>query len=106
MQFPVLIIGTLGAFASAVENADQSWSAVYLTDVLRTSPGIAAAGSACVGACAGTAGLPAGMLALAGLALILTAAAHPVLSPPPAAGHRPPPMNSVSIALFRLITPR
>lgn len=46
VKTPLLIIGTLGALAFAVENAHQSWSAVFFTDVLQVSPGIAAAGPA------------------------------------------------------------
>ena len=43
---PLLTIGGLGALAFAVENAHQSWSAVYLGDQLFASPVIAAAGPA------------------------------------------------------------
>jgi len=43
---PLLVIGALGALAFAVENAHQSWSAVYLGDVLATGPALAAAGPA------------------------------------------------------------
>jgi hypothetical protein len=40
------VAGGLGALAFAVENAHQSWSAVYLADVLTANPAIAAAGPA------------------------------------------------------------
>jgi MFS family permease len=43
---PLLIIGGLGAVAFAVENAHQTWSAVYLGDVLSAGPALAAAGPA------------------------------------------------------------
>jgi len=43
---PLLTIGGLGAVAFAVENAHQTWSAVYLGDVLSTGPAVAAAGPA------------------------------------------------------------
>jgi MFS family permease len=43
---PLLVIGGLGAMTFAVENAHQSWSAVYLGDVLSAGPGLAAAGPA------------------------------------------------------------
>jgi MFS family permease len=43
---PLLTIGGLGALAFAVENAHQSWSAVYLGDVLSAGPVFAAAGPA------------------------------------------------------------
>jgi MFS family permease len=42
----LLVAGGLGALAFAVENAHQSWSAVYLADVLAANPAIAAAGPA------------------------------------------------------------
>jgi MFS family permease len=43
---PLLTIGGLGALAFAVENAHQSWSAIYLGDVLSAGPAVAAAGPA------------------------------------------------------------
>jgi len=43
---PLLVVGGLAALAFAVENAHQSWSAVYLGDVLSAQPAIAAAGPA------------------------------------------------------------
>lgn len=43
---PLLMVGGLGALAFAVENAHQSWSAVYLVDVLAAGPAVAAAGPA------------------------------------------------------------
>jgi MFS family permease len=43
---PLLIIGALGAAAFAVENAHQTWSAVYLGDVQSAPPALAAAGPA------------------------------------------------------------
>jgi MFS family permease len=43
---PLLVLGGLGALAFAVENAHQSWSAVYLGDVLGAGPATAAAGPA------------------------------------------------------------
>ncbi|WP_199521356.1 MFS transporter [Jiangella anatolica] len=43
---PLLVAGTLVALAFAVENAHQSWSAVYLGDVLSAGPPLAAAGPA------------------------------------------------------------
>jgi MFS family permease len=43
---PLLILGGLGALAFAVENAHQSWSALYLQDELRAGPAVAAAGPA------------------------------------------------------------
>jgi hypothetical protein len=39
---PLLLVGVLGALAYASENAHQSWSAVFLEDVLTTGPGLSA----------------------------------------------------------------
>jgi MFS family permease len=39
---PLLLVGGLGALAYASENAHQSWSAVFMEDVLATGPGISA----------------------------------------------------------------
>lgn len=44
--FPLLVVGGLGALAFAVENAHQSWGAVYLADVADAGPALAAAGPA------------------------------------------------------------
>ncbi|MEU4539623.1 MFS transporter [Streptosporangium sp. NPDC023825] len=44
--FPLLVVGGLGALAFAVENAHQSWGAVYLADVAGAGPALAAAGPA------------------------------------------------------------
>jgi predicted MFS family arabinose efflux permease len=43
---PLLVIGGLGALAFAVENAHQSWSALYLRDVVDAGAAVAAAGPA------------------------------------------------------------
>ena len=43
---PLLVLGSLGALAYAVENAHQSWSALYLQDELGAEPAVAAAGPA------------------------------------------------------------
>jgi MFS family permease len=43
---PLLVLGGLGALAFAVENAHQSWSALYLGDVLDAGPALAAGGPA------------------------------------------------------------
>ncbi|MEU7988915.1 MFS transporter [Streptosporangium canum] len=42
----LLVAGVLGALAFAVENAHQSWSAVYMADTLGADPVLAAAGPA------------------------------------------------------------
>jgi hypothetical protein len=46
LRLPLLIIGGLGAVAFAVENAHQTWSAVYLGDVQSAGPALAATGPA------------------------------------------------------------
>ena len=43
---PLLVLGGLGALAFAVENAHQSWSALYLEDELGAGPAAGAAGPA------------------------------------------------------------
>jgi len=43
---PLLVIGGLGALAFAVENAHQSWSALYLRDVVGAGAAVAATGPA------------------------------------------------------------
>ena len=43
---PLLVLGALGALAFAVENAHQSWSALYLRDELDARPALAAVGPA------------------------------------------------------------
>jgi MFS family permease len=45
-MLPLMVVGGLAALAFAVENAHQSWSAVYLVDVLSAPPAIAAGGPA------------------------------------------------------------
>jgi MFS family permease len=45
-MWPLLVAGGLGALAFAVENAHQSWSALYLSDVMSADPAVAAAGPA------------------------------------------------------------
>jgi MFS family permease len=45
-MLPLVVVGGLGALAFAVENAHQSWSAVYLVDVMSAPPALAAAGPA------------------------------------------------------------
>lgn len=52
---PLLVIGLISALAFAVENAHQSWSAVFLTDVLHAGTGLSAAAPAVFAAVASTA---------------------------------------------------
>jgi MFS family permease len=64
---PLLVLGGLGALAFAVENAHQSWSALYLEDELRAGPAVAAAGPAVFAA----------VIAVTRFATANVAAAHP-----------------------------
>jgi MFS family permease len=90
---PLLILGGLGALAFAVENAHQSWSALYLEDELGARPAVAAAGPAVFAAVVAVTRIasaslaerhPAGVvvtgsaLAAAGTAIVALAAAVPV----------------------------
>ncbi len=52
---PFLLVGLVGALTFAVENAHQSWGAVFLSDELHASPGIAALAPATFAAFAATA---------------------------------------------------
>ncbi len=58
----VLVLGGLGAVALAVENGHQSWSALYLGDVLGAEPATAAAGPAVFAAVVALTRLAAGGL--------------------------------------------
>jgi hypothetical protein len=63
---PLLVLGALAAIAYLVENAWQSWSAVYLESSLGAAAGIAALGPALFGASALAGSVP---VALAGIAV-------------------------------------
>jgi MFS family permease len=67
---PLLLVGGLGALAFAVENAHQSWTAVYLGDVLSAPPAIAAAGPAVFAA----------VVASARFAVNALSSAHPIVA--------------------------
>jgi MFS family permease len=71
----LVVAGGLGALAYAVENAHQSWSAVYLADVLAADPAIAAAGPAIFAAVAAVARFAAGALRAAHLTVVVAGAA-------------------------------
>jgi MFS family permease len=90
---PLLVLGGLGALAFAVENAHQSWSALYLEDELGARPAVAAAGPAVFAAVVAVTRIasaslaerhPAGVvvtgsaLAAAGTAIVALAADVPV----------------------------
>ncbi|AUG81618.1 MFS transporter [Kitasatospora sp. MMS16-BH015] len=64
---PLLVVGLVAALAYAIENADQSWGAVMLTDVFTASPQSAAAAPATFAATA----------ALARLSLAPLSRSHP-----------------------------
>ncbi len=92
--FPLLVVGGLGALAFAVENAHQSWGAVYLADVAGAGPALAAAGPAVFAAVVALTRFAAGAVgsrhaaavlvcgaatAAAGTALVSVATAVPVV---------------------------
>ncbi|MGJ6967479.1 MFS transporter [Streptosporangium sp. G11] len=92
--FPLFVVGGLGALAFAVENAHQSWGAVYLADVADAGPALAAAGPAVFAAVVALTRFAAGavgsrhattvlvsgaMTAAAGTALVSVATAVPVV---------------------------
>lgn len=72
---PLLTIGGLAAVAFAVENAHQSWSAVYLGDVLSAGPAVAAAGPAVFAAVAAVTRFAVGALGTAHASSVLIAGA-------------------------------
>lgn len=70
---PLLVIGGLGALAFALENAHQSWSALYLGDVLDAGPATAATGPAIFAAAVAVTRFAAGALGSRRPALVITA---------------------------------
>lgn len=71
----LVVIGVLAALAFAVENAHQSWSAIYLGDVLGAGPAIAATGPAVFAAVTATARFTTARLGIAHPAAVVTAGA-------------------------------
>lgn len=74
-MLPLLVGGGLGALAYAVENAHQSWSAVYLADVLAANPAIAAAGPAVFAAVAAVTRFAVGVLRAPHVPVVVAGAA-------------------------------
>jgi MFS family permease len=72
---PLLAIGALGALAFAVENAHQSWSALYLRDVVGAGAAVAAAGPAVFAGVVGATRFVAGPLSGRRPRLVLVAGA-------------------------------
>jgi predicted MFS family arabinose efflux permease len=70
---PLLAIGALGALAFAVENAHQSWSALYLRDELGAGAAIAAAGPAIFAGAVAITRFAAGALGARRPALVIVA---------------------------------
>jgi MFS family permease len=70
---PVLALGGLAALAFAVENGHQSWSALYLRDVLEAGPATAAAGPALFAGVVAAVRLTAGGLSTRRPTLVLLA---------------------------------
>jgi MFS family permease len=72
---PLLVLGGLGALAYAVENAHQSWSALYLRSDLGAGPALAAAGPAVFAAVVAVTRFASAGMATRRPAAILTAGA-------------------------------
>jgi hypothetical protein len=70
---PLLGLGALGALAFAVENAHQSWSALYLRDELGAGAATAAAGPAIFAGTVGITRFAAGALSARHPALVVVA---------------------------------
>lgn len=71
----LLVVGALSALAFATENAHQSWSAIYLGDVLNAGPGLAATGPAIFAAVVAVARFSTAGLGVTRPGLIVTAGA-------------------------------
>ena len=72
---PILALGGLAALAFAVENGHQSWSALYLRDVLGAGPATAAAGPAVFAAVVAVVRVATGSLSTRRPTLVLVAGA-------------------------------
>lgn len=71
----LVIVGALSALAFATENAHQSWSAIFLGDVLNASPALAATGPAVFAAVVATARFTTSDLGVAHPIAVVTAGA-------------------------------
>lgn len=71
----LVVVGALSALAFATENAHQSWSAIYLGDVLNASPALAATGPAVFAAVVATARFTTSALGVAHPLAVVTAGA-------------------------------
>ncbi len=71
----LVIVGALSALAFATENAHQSWSAIFLGDVLNASPALAATGPALFAAVGATARFTTSALGVAHPIAVVTAGA-------------------------------
>jgi predicted MFS family arabinose efflux permease len=76
---PFVAVGLVAALGFAMENAHQSWSAVYLGDVLGAGPGTAALAPATFAACAAATRFVAGSLTRAPATLLLVGGASTAL---------------------------
>jgi len=80
LVLPFVVVGLVGALGFAVENAHQSWSAIFLADELGAPPGVAATAPAAFAAFAALARLAAGALTrVSTTALLVGGAAAAVL---------------------------
>ncbi len=71
----LVILGALSALAFATENAHQSWSAIFLDDVLNASPALAATGPALFAAVVATARFTTSALGVAHPITVVTGGA-------------------------------
>lgn len=71
----LVVVGALSALAFATENAHQSWSAIFLGDVLNASPALAATGPALFAAVVATARFTTSALGVAHPVAVVTAGA-------------------------------
>lgn len=71
----LVIVGALSALAFATENAHQSWSAIFLGDVLNASPALAATGPAVFAAVVATVRFTTSALGVAHPIAVVTAGA-------------------------------
>jgi predicted MFS family arabinose efflux permease len=75
LVLPFVVVGLVGALGYAVENAHQSWSAIFLGDVLGAAPGFVAIAPATFALCAAVSRFAAGLLTAIPTSMLLIAGA-------------------------------
>ncbi|PPK92453.1 sugar phosphate permease [Kineococcus xinjiangensis] len=100
LRSPLLVaVGVVAALAFAVENAHQSWGAIYLVDVLTVSPALAAVAPALFATVAAITRLAAGSLShLRPVVLLLTGGAVATAGTVLLAGSRSVPLALLGLA--------